>query len=84
MVVQPPPLVTMRLIPDVDLEVRRAGRAPVEDVPDSTSCKASRRSALICRRCTEGSRHASSCSWRSLAAKLDTVGDAMLSHNTSL
>ena len=33
-------------------------------------------------RCTEGSRHTSSCSWCSLAAKLDP--DAMLSQNTSL
>ena len=39
---------------------------------------------LICRRCTEGSRHTPSCSWRSLAAKLDSVVYAMLSHNTSL
>ena len=49
-----------------------------------TSCKAFCRSALISRRCTEGSRHTSSYSWRSLAAKLDPVVDAMLSQNTNL
>ena len=40
--------------------------------------------SLISHRCTEGSRHTSSCSWCSLVAKLDPVVDAMLSQNTSL
>ena len=44
---------TKQHIPEVDLEVRRAGLALAADVMDTTSRKASRRSALICLRCTE-------------------------------